>query len=142
HRHLFFGGQRADDVDGAADVVGFDGGDADALGGRLGLDRRGAGTAAAGRQRGARGQHNDKKGGAKHSRRFRCSVFTCGDADSLRVHKSYIPGGTNRPSTAVQPPSAGSRGPVTKLGASEARKSVGPTISEACPQRLKTLLAA
>ena len=50
--------------------------------------------------------------------------------------------GSKRPSTAVQPPSAINNVPVTKLAASEARKTVGPTISSAVAQRLKTLLAA
>lgn len=52
-----------------------------------------------------------------------------------------IPGGMKRPSTAVQPPSAKSTEPVTKLDASDARNSVGPTISSARAHRLKTLLA-
>ena len=55
---------------------------------------------------------------------------------------TYIPGGVNRPSTAVHPPSAKSTVPVTKLAASDARKSVGPTISSARAHLFNALLFA
>src|SRR5439155_13703182 len=54
----------------------------------------------------------------------------------------YIPGGVKRPSAAVHPPSARRIVPVTKLAASDARNSVGPTISSARAHRPSALLFA
>ena len=44
-----------------------------------------------------------------------------------------MPGGVNRPSAAVQPPSTKRTDPVTKLAASEARNTAAPTISSGRP---------